>query len=144
MSDRVFATLWLGVCATIAWQMWRLVVPFAYEPVGPKAFPLLLAGLMTICCVVLMFRPDHDIHWPEPALLRKGLMLIAILFAYGTLFEWLGFPLATTLMVLGVSRIFGASWVGGAITGISVGGVGYVLFDRLLEVSLPLGRLWGH
>ena len=142
MSDRIFAVVWLAVCALIAVQMQRLEIPFSYEPVGPKAFPLLLAGLMTLCCIYLLIKPDTDIHWPDASGLRKGLVLIAVLLAYAIFFEQLGFPLATALMVIVVSRLFGGSWLSGLITGVLTGALGYLFFDRLLQVTLPLGQLW--
>jgi len=122
--------------------MWNLDVPIAYEPVGPKAFPILLALLMTTCCGVLIANPDRGIHWPEPRLLGKGAALVAVLLAYASLFEVLGFPLATSAMVIVASRIFGGRMIPGLIAGVSIGVLGYVLFDRILQVSLPLGRIW--
>ena len=65
MSDRIFALIWLAVCALITVQMVQLDVPFAYDPVGPKAFPSLMAGLMALCCLYLLLKPDRDIHWPD-------------------------------------------------------------------------------
>lgn len=142
MSDRVFSLFWLAVCALIVLQMWNLAVPFAYEPVGPKAFPILLAVLMAVCCVLLIINPATDTHWPELPVLRKGVALLAVLLAYGYFFETLGYPVASVLMVLVVSRLFGGGWWSSFLSAISIGVFGYLIFDRLLEVSLPLGRLW--
>lgn len=143
MSDRVFAILLLAICGVIGWQMWHLHVPFAYEPVGPKAFPLILAILMAICCGFLLASPDREVHWPDREILLKSGALILTLLVYASIFEWVGFVFATAGMAIVVSRLFGASWQGGVITGITLGVAGYLLFDRLLEVSLPVGRLWG-
>jgi putative tricarboxylic transport membrane protein len=123
--------------------MWTLNVPFAYEPVGPKAFPVLLAVLMIWCCVVLIASPDLDIHWPELPMLGRGVALVTALVAYASLFEFLGFPLATIAMVLVVSRIFGGGLISGAVTGVLIGVLGFLFFDQFLKVSLPLGRIWG-
>ena len=143
MSDRIFALVWLGVCVLIFFQMWNLDVPFAYEPVGPKAFPLLLAMLMTVCCVVMLVSPDRGIDWPETPLLGKGAALVAVLLGYAASFEWLGFPLATAAMVFVAARIFGGRLIPGLVTGLAIGAIGYLFFDRLLQVSLPPGRIWG-
>ncbi len=143
MSDRIFALAWLCVCALIITRMWLLDVPFAYEPVGPKAFPLILAVLMAACSVVLLARPDGDVAWPQLPLLGKGAALVVVLLAYASFFEVLGFPLSTAVMVLAVSRIYGGRTIPGALTGVSIGVLGYLIFDRLLQVSLPIGRIWG-
>lgn len=143
MSDRLFALIWLGVCALITVEMLQLEIPFAYEPVGPKAFPLLLAGLMALCALFLLIRPDRDIHWPSGGALIKGLVLIAVLLGYAYLFEWLGFPIGTALMVFIVCLLFGGHWLTGLIAGPAIGVIGYLIFDRLLQVTLPLGQLIG-
>lgn len=143
MSDRIFALVWLGVCALIFVQMWSLVVPFTYEPLGPKAFPMLLSGLMALCCIILIVNPDDDSQWPEFRLLAKGASLICVLLGYSSLFEILGFPLATAVMVLLVSRLFGGSWLSSLVSTVSISILGYLIFDQVLEVSLPLGRIWG-
>ena len=142
MSDRIFAVVWLGVCGLIAVEMWQLSVPFAYEPVGPKAFPMLLAGLMALCCAVLIVRPDDVSHWPAGTLLGKGALLLGVLLAYAFMFERLGFSLSTAAMVLAVSRIFGGSWISSALSAVIIAVFGFFVFDRLLEVNLPTGLFW--
>lgn len=143
MSDRVFAVAWLVVCAVIFYQMWNLTVPFAYEPVGPKAFPMLLAASMSLCCGALLINPDRHANWPTRAALVKGAVLLVTLLIYGTFFEWLGFPLATAAMVIVVGRLFGGRWISSIVSGITIGVLGYFFFDYLLQVSLPSGRFWG-
>lgn len=144
MSDRFFALALLAVCALIVIQMWVLDVPFAYEPVGPKAFPIILALLMAACCVALLASPDGNIRWPETPLLAKGAALVAVLLGYAIYFETLGFPLATAVMVLAVSKVYGGRTIPSLLTGTSIGVLGYLFFDRLLQVSLPVGRIWGQ
>ena len=142
MTDRIFAAAWLIVCAVIAVEMWRLSVPFSYEPVGPKAFPSLLAGLMALCCIILIARPEIGPRQVNLALFRKGAGLIGVLLAYALVFASIGFPLATALMVVAVSRIFGGSWTTSSITAVSIAVGCFFIFDKVLEVSLPLGRIW--
>lgn len=104
---------------------------------------MLLAILMAICCILLIVNPDRDTQWPDKALLLKGLMLVGVMLGYATLFAILGFPLATAAMVLFTSRLFGGSWVSSLVSSALISVLSYLVFDRLLEVSLPLGRLWG-
>lgn len=142
MSDRIFSLAWLGVCALIIYQMWGLSVPFAYEPVGPKAFPILLAILMAICCLLMIISPDPDVRWPAAAFLGKGAVLLGTLFAFGYFFEILGYPLAAAAMSVVVARMFGGSWLSTILTAVAIGVLGYLIFDRVLEVTLPLGQVW--
>lgn len=144
MSDRIFAVAWLGVCLLIVAQMWNLSVPFSYEPVGPKAFPILLSGLMTLCCIALLVQPDNSVQLASRGLLGKGALLLAVLLAYALAFEQLGFLLSTAAMVLTVSRVFGGSWLSSAITAGLIAVVAFVVFDSTLDINLPTGLLWNR
>ena len=39
-------------------------------------------------------------------------------------------------------RRFGGTWKGTVVAGISLGVGLWLFFDKLLDVTLPLGRLW--
>ena len=45
MYVRLFAAVWLLVCAFLAVVAWGFQAPFSYDPVGPRAYPLLLLSL---------------------------------------------------------------------------------------------------
>lgn len=141
MSDRVFAALWLAFCAGVAWLAWKIEAPFSYEPIGPRAFPLLLCGAMAASVAWLFAKPDREPDWPRGAVRAKAAVLVAAFLGYALFFEWLGFPLATALATVAVGRLFGGGWkavvAGGAGLGIGL----WYFFDRMLDVTLPLGRL---
>lgn len=141
MMDRIFSGVWLCVCIGIAVSIWQMQVPFSYEPVGPKAFPLLLAALMALCSIALIVRPDHQPVDVNPALVGKGAALIGVLLSYALLFSTIGFVVSTALMVVAVSRIFQGSWKTSAVTSVTIALVTFLLFDSVLEVSLPRGTL---
>ncbi|MDQ4365933.1 hypothetical protein RBU13_07680, partial [Pseudomonas aeruginosa] len=46
LYQRLFAGLWLLACVGLAVAGWRYQAPFSYEPVGPRAYPLLCLALM--------------------------------------------------------------------------------------------------
>jgi putative tricarboxylic transport membrane protein len=146
MVDRVFAGVWLLLTLGFAAMASTYVAQYSYEPIGPRAFPLLLAGISGACAIWLLVRPrgiaETLTGLPEGGL-RRAAVLIVTLFAYAFLFEAIGFPLSTLLMTVVVGRMFGGSWLwlaaAGGVMGLSL----YLLFDRLLDVTLPLGALWG-
>jgi len=142
VGDRVFAVAWLVVSAGLAWMAWQIEVTFSYEPIGPRAFPLLLCALMAASACWLLFRPDPGSGWPRGALGIKVAVMFAALLAYALTFEWLGFVAATVLMVVALGRLFGGRWIPGIVTGVVMGTALYYFFDRLLEVTLPAGRLF--
>ena len=49
----------------------------------------------------------------------------------------------SALMTVPIARLFGGSWKQGVITGLAMGVVLYLVFDRLLDVVLPAGLLKG-
>ena len=77
--QRVFALLLLAVCAALAVMAWPYQAAFSYEPVGPRAFPLLIIGLMGCGLLYLAFRPTPIVRKDdEPELDRESLNKIGI------------------------------------------------------------------
>lgn len=145
MTDRIFALILLGFCAAAGRVAWGIHAPFAYEPVGPRAFPLLLLFLLALCAVLLPLRRRTAPIWPDNlALWLKITACFSLLFAYGYVFESLGFVLSTAIMITLLARLIGATWKQGALFGIA-GGIGfYYFFDKLLDIVLPVGRIFRH
>lgn len=143
MSDRIFGVVWLVVSIGFGVMAWPIQAPFSYEPVGPRAFPLLLAVLMAACSLWLVVRPGPTAHWPDRATFHRIVAMFAMLLAYAFVFQWLGFMVSTTLLTIGIGRLFGGSWKLCIAGGVGMGVVLYFLFDRLLDVALPIGTLFG-
>jgi putative tricarboxylic transport membrane protein len=142
MSDRIFAGLWILFCAAVAWLAWKIEAPFSYEPIGPRAYPLLLAGAMAASAAWLLFKPDPRPAWPRGSLATRCALLFGAFLGYAVLFEILGFPVATAAATVLIGRIFGGSWKGTFAAGVGLGVGLWLFFDKLLDVTLPLGRLW--
>ena len=49
LNDRLLGVAALLLAAFLTWFGHDLQAPFAYEPVGPRAFPLLLAAVIGLC-----------------------------------------------------------------------------------------------
>ncbi|WP_323018907.1 tripartite tricarboxylate transporter TctB family protein [Castellaniella sp.] len=141
MSDRL-----LGFCALIfaglmAWFGHDLQAPFAYEPVGPRAFPMLIALIIALCGAWLLYknwnkpRRGEAIDWP------RLMLMVVYIFIYALLFETLGFIIATAIITVVIGRLFGGPWIKMTIAGIVMGVLFFLLFDRALDVVLPLGPL---
>jgi len=141
MSDRVLGAVCVVASAAMAWAAQDYAAAISYEPVGPRAFPLLLASGLGLSGLWLVLRPSvgakvfQGVPWKPTALCAAAVL------AYALLFQWLGFPLATALMAVPVGMAFGGSWkqslAGGAALGVSL----FLLFDKVLDVVLPAGAL---
>ncbi|MDT4843702.1 Tripartite tricarboxylate transporter TctB family protein [compost metagenome] len=139
MYVRLFAAIWLLFCAGLAVLAWGFQAPFAYDPVGPRAYPLLLLALMAAGSLWLVFKPGllEQTFNPQGAL-RAGLCVAALL-AYALLFEPLGFTLSTALVTFAIGLLFTGRLVPCLISGVLMGTLLYGLFDYVLDVPLPLG-----
>jgi putative tricarboxylic transport membrane protein len=141
MSDRALGAACVVASAAMAWAAKDYAAVISYEPVGPRAFPLLLSGGLGLSGLWLLLRPGavfsvfQDVPWKQTALCAAAIL------AYALLFQWLGFPLATALMAVPVGVAFGGSWkrslLGGGVMGIGL----FLVFDKLLDVVLPAGPL---
>jgi putative tricarboxylic transport membrane protein len=141
MSDRILGAVCVAASAGMAWAARDYAAAISYEPVGPRAFPLLLAGLLAVGGSWLVLRPTlrggtfRDV--PLKATAFAGLAVLG----YALLFEVLGFALATAVMAVPVGIAFGGSWRQALAGGAGLGLALYVLFDKLLDVVLPTGLL---
>ncbi|MBX8606904.1 tripartite tricarboxylate transporter TctB family protein [Pseudomonas cichorii] len=144
--QRIFAAALLLVCAGLTLMAWPYQAPFSYEPVGPRAFPLLMLGLMGLALLYLLFRPTSIVHSEdEPPLDRETLIkigtCIALLLVFAGLFEPLGFILSSILIGVPMARLYGGRWVPSIVV-VTLMSVGlYLLFDKAMDVPLPLGLL---
>jgi putative tricarboxylic transport membrane protein len=141
MSDRILGAACLVVAAGMAWAAKDYAAPISYEPVGPRAFPLLLSGLMAAAGGWLVLRPGRHLSGLGLADVKTLGVAVVAVFAYALLFEKLGFTLATALMAVPVGMAFGGSWKQALAGGAGLGLVLYLLFDKLLDVILPTGLL---
>ncbi len=143
MSDRVLGAVCIVASAAMAWAAQDYAAAISYEPVGPRAFPLLLAGGLGLSGLWLVVRPTAGAEAFRSVPWKLTALCAAAVLAYAILFQWLGFPLATVLMAVPVGMAFGGSWRQSLLSGASLGVVLYLLFDKLLDVVLPAGLLSG-
>lgn len=139
MYDRLFGAVWLLLCAGLAVIAWGFQAPFSYDPVGPRAYPLLLLALMAAGSLWLILRPNHFEHLLSRHQSLRALLCVLVLLAYALLFEPLGFVPSTALAAATLGLLFGGKPLACVISGVLMGVLLYVLFDLLLDVPLPLG-----
>lgn len=146
LSQRIFAAVLLLACAVLALMAWPYQASFSYEPVGPRAYPLLMLGLMSLALTYMLFRPQPTKHTEEePALDRETLIKIgicvALLIVFAATFESLGFILSSMLIGIPMARLYGGRWWPSVVI-VSLMAIGlYLLFDKAMDVPLPLGLL---
>jgi putative tricarboxylic transport membrane protein len=116
LAQRIFASALLLVCVGLAAMAWPYQAAFSYEPVGPRAFPLLMLALMGLGLVYMIVRPSPVVHSEDdPKLDREtltkiGLCIVLLLIFAGT-FEPLGFILSSILVGIPLARLYGGRWL---------------------------------
>lgn len=133
--------IWYGYRTTV------FKVSFMVDPVGPRAFPLILAILMGVLSLYLMIKPDPSPEWPGSATwLRIGLITLTFI-VYAYLMVPVGFVLATTFEVTALALIFRGPPLKSLTGAFLLSAALYGLFASLLDLSLPTGtifrELWG-
>jgi putative tricarboxylic transport membrane protein len=140
-SDRILGAVCIAAALAMAWAARSYAAIISYEPVGPRAFPLLLATLIALCGAWLLAKPtDHSAAVAEGRM-RPLLLCMAAIVLYALFFQTLGFTIATALLAVPVGMAFGGNWRQSLVGGIGMGIGMYVLFDKLLDVVLPTGVL---
>ncbi|WP_342649531.1 tripartite tricarboxylate transporter TctB family protein [Pseudomonas sp. REB1044] len=144
--QRLFALAMLAVCAALAVMAWPYQAAFSYEPVGPRAYPLLMLGLMGLGLLYLAIRPTPIVRKDdEPALdretLTKIVACIGLLILFAATFESLGFILSAVLVGVPMARLYGGNSLHSAVVVVAMSLLLYWLFDRMMDVPLPLGLL---
>lgn len=146
MYQRIFGIVLLLCCLGLAATAWGYHAPFSYEPVGPRAYPLLLLILMGLGAIYLIAKPANaSANQDEPPLdaqvLGKVAICVVIMGIYAALFVGFGFIPASILFGIAMTRLYGGTWPISAITGLILAIGLYFLFDKALDVPLPLGIL---
>ena len=141
MSDRILGAVCVVVAVAMAVAAQGYAPPFSYEPVGPRAFPRLLAVLLAIGGAWLVWRPTLAGGAFRITGARWIVFSAIAVVVYTLIFQTLGFPIATALMAVPVGMAFGGSWKQSLVGGVGLGLGLWFLFDRLLDVVLPTGLL---
>jgi len=140
-SDRLLGAACVAAAIAMAVAARGYVAPISYEPVGPRAFPLLLAALIALAGAWLVLKPSAHSAAVAPGRLGALAGCMAAVLAYALLFQTLGFTIATALMAVPVGLAFGGRWSAALAGGAGLGLGLYLAFDKLLDVVLPTGLL---
>ncbi len=97
VSDRIFGLVTVIVALGYVLSATGIQSSFLSDPVGPRTFPYMIGGVMALCGLVVMARPDPDPEWPGLGTSGALLLTVAALVAYAYLLKPLGFLIPTAL-----------------------------------------------
>lgn len=117
-------------------------VAFMTDPVGPKALPLLVAFTFLIAGVRTLVRPRDQVELPTSPVMMRMAGATGAFLGYALVLPYIGFFLATTLVVAALGMLYRGPVKGSVAVGLGLAGVLWLLFVRLLALPLPVGDLW--
>jgi putative tricarboxylic transport membrane protein len=136
MSDRITGSFVAVLALAFFASASQLEAPFFADPLGPSAFPMLIAAVAFVCGGVMVLRPDAEPDWPALSTLIRLLIavLVLVLYAYGL--KPLGFVLPTALAAGAISYQIRPGLRASALTGVCVSVVLFIIFKYGLGLSL--------
>lgn len=144
-AERIFSGILFVASLGLLGLAWGYTAPIAYDPIGPRPYPMILLSLLALFTALIAFRPAKlgqavSLDLTKPIIKNLVICGAAMLF-YGILFEWLGYIVATMLMAFVIGLLFDGKKVPTAIASVIMSVSTYLLFEKALDVSLPLGLL---
>ena len=139
MSDRIFASICIALAVLMGWGATIIEESFIQDPLGPKAFPLVIALVLAACGVAMFLRPDEDPVWPHRRKQIQLLWTIGAMILYVQFLPIVGFLIATAIGAGFLSWQLGASVKQACWGGFSISVSIYVVFKLILGLSLARG-----
>ena len=135
-SDRIFGLVVLGVALAYIASALQIQTSFLSDPVGSKAFPVLIGGIAALASLVLLVRPDENPEWPHGATwLHLGIALV-VLVAYAYALKPMGFIVPTAVAAGVVSYQISPRLNTATLTGIGLSLGLFVIFKYVLGLGL--------
>lgn len=135
-SDRIFGLVVLMVALAYIASATQIQSSFLADPVGPRAFPMLIGAVAVISALYLMIRPDPDPNWPPLRTFGALLVAVIVLVGYAYSLKPLGFLIPTAVAAAVLSYQISPRARPAAIAGVALSITLYALFNLALGLSL--------
>jgi putative tricarboxylic transport membrane protein len=142
VSDRALGAACILLAAFYAYFAAQTPVGFMSDPLGPKAFPYIIAGVLALAGVYPIVRPDPEPDWPTFGRVLEIVFAAAVMVAYTYALPVAGFVVATAVTAGLLSWRLAAKPLAAAIAGIAISVGIYVVFHLALGLTLARGP-WG-
>jgi len=144
-SDRIFGVVMIVVALGYYLSATTIQVPLFPDPMGPKLFPMMVAGGVVLCASIMILRPEPEAAWPPiTAVLSIGVAVL-VMVAYAFSIKPLGFLIPTAFAAGILSYQLNPRALAAAITGVGLSIGLYFLFRYALKLetlqAVPKGWL---
>ena len=136
MSDRIFGLVALFVALAYIASATQIQSSFLADPVGPKAFPILIGIVAALCSLVMILRPDPDPDWPVGATWISLLIAVVVLVGYAYALKPMGFIIPTAIAASVLSYQISPRPLPAALSGVGLSVGLFILFKYALDLGL--------
>ena len=136
MSDRMTGLIVAVLALAFAAGASQLEEPFFADPLGPKAFPLLVSAVAFLAGATMVMRPDAEPAWPGLATLIRLAIATIILVAYAHALKPLGFLLPTAIASAALSYQIRPRARQSVVIGLALSAGLFVIFKYALGLGL--------
>jgi putative tricarboxylic transport membrane protein len=135
-ADRIFGAVMIVLALGYILSAMNIQTSFITDPVGPRVFPYMVAGVVIVCSLFMVLKPDQGTEWPGPLMALKIGAALALLVGYALTIRPMGFILPTVIASAALSYMISPRPVPAALSGLGLGIGLYVLFKVVLGLGL--------
>ncbi len=136
LGDRALGLVSLMVALAYIASATQIQTSFLQDPVGPKAFPILIGAVAAISSLVLIFKPDPSPVWPAGKTFLSLLFAVIVLVGYAFALKPFGFILPTAVTAAILSYQISPKPLAAILSGIGLSVGLFVLFKYALGLGL--------
>lgn len=141
MTDRLFGLAALLLAGLMTWGASVIEESFIQDPLGPKAFPWVIAVVLAITGLFMIVKPDDDPDWPTRQKFLRIIWSVVAMVLYAELLPIVGFVVTTAAVAAFLAWQLGATLRQAALGGALISGGIYGIFHMVLGLSLARGPL---
>lgn len=154
LADRIIFVAILGLAAVYFYATAKIRTFDFGDPIGPRTFPQLLCVGLLVAAAMLVFemvaarraKSAAETGHVRPSGGERHILVVSTIAVitgiYFVLFVPLGYLLATTIYLLGLTAYFNrGKWLANGLTSVLYCVFSYLIFTKVLGVSLPAGVL---
>ncbi len=135
-SDRIFGLVMLFLALAYMASATQIQTSFLADPVGPRAFPLLIGVVAALSSLFMILRPDPDPDWPGTRTALALLIAVVVLVGYAYALKPFGFLIPTAIAAGILSYQISPRPVAAVLSGLGLSAGLFVVFRFALGLSL--------
>ena len=136
-GDRIFGLITLITAVAYLAAATQIQTNFFSGEFLPKLFPYMIGGVVALCSLIIMFKPDPEPEWPQLRTWMAMVVAVIVLAIYAVLLNPLGFIFPTMFAAGLLSYQISPRPIPAMLSGVGLSLGLYVLF----KYALGLGNI---